>query len=432
MLPEYPSSLYPSRSHWRLYLLLFTLLILLTPLAGHYGDVNCWVDWATYMDAHGLTSGYEVKFNNYNPLYQYVLFAFGRLSHGADRIYRYRHLLKIVTLVFDFWGAIWAVRLFGWGDGNQRFILSLLFFLNIGYLYNTVAWEQVDAILGTLAFAAVVQALRGRVVSSMVFFLLAVNMKSQGIIFLPPLLLLWAPQWWRAPRQLVLGVLLAAAVQLLILLPYIIAGRVWMIRNAVASAVDYFPKVSMNCFNMWVLLLRPYDVPDATTWAGLSYKQWGLLGFLLASAVVLLPLGLRTVQQLRTRATFSLADAPLVLLSLGLIPVVFCYFNTQMHERYWHPALLLLGSYALLRQRYGLFCVFSGAYFLNLEFALKYQVPPYVLHTNILFRPEVSAVLFTIVLVGGVWQLYRHEAGLHATWQLLRQPARPSAAAVVA
>jgi Gpi18-like mannosyltransferase len=423
---------YPSRSHWRLYLLLFTLLILLTPLAGHYGDLGCWVDWATYMNAHGLTSGYEVKYNNYNPLYQYVLFGFGRLAHTTDRIYRYRHLLKIPTLLFDFWGAIWAVRFFGWGDGNQRFILSMLFFLNIGYLYNTVGWEQVDAILGTLAFAAIVQALRQRLVSSMVLFLLTINMKSQGIIFLPPLLLLWAPQWMLAPRRLVQGVLLAAAVQVLILLPYLVAGKVWMIRNAVASAVDYFPMASMNCFNMWALLLHPYDVSDTLKWAGLSYKQWGLLGFLLASAVVLLPLGLRTLQQLRARTMFSLADAPLVLLSLGLVPLVFCYFNTQMHERYWHPALLLLGSYAILRQRYVLFCVFSGAYFLNLEYALKYQLPPYVVHTTVPFRPGVIAILFTIVLVGSVWQLYRHEAGLRATWQQLRQPARPLAVSVAA
>lgn len=422
---------YPSRSHWLLYLLLFTLLILLTPLAGHYGDLAYWVAWATHMDAHGLTSGYEVATNNYNPLYQYVLFGFGRLAHGADRIYRYRHLLKIVTLVFDFWGAIWAVRFFGYGDANQRFMLSLLFLLNVGYLYNTVAWEQVDAILSALIFAALVQALRQRVLSSMVLFLLAINLKSQGIIFWPPLLLLWAPQWWLAPRRLGQGVLLGAAVQLLILLPYLVAGNVAKVGSSVFSAVDYYPMASMNCFNMWALLLHPYYVTDTAVWAGLSYKQWGLLSFLLASAVVLLPLGLHTLHKLRSRTTFGFDDAALVLLSLGLIPVVFCFFNTQMHERYWHPSLLLLGSYAILRQRYVLFGLFSGAYFLNLEYGLAYQLPPYGRHTNFLFRPEAAAILFAAVMVGSIWQLY-HEARLRTTWQLLRQPVRPAAVAAAA
>jgi Gpi18-like mannosyltransferase len=422
---------YPERSHWLLYLLLFTLLIVLTPNAGHSTDVACWVAWATHMGAHGLTSGYEVDSNNYNPLYQYVLFAFGRLVGEADRIYRYRHLLKMVTLVFDFWGAIWAVRQFGWGDGNQRFLLSLLFLLNVGYLYNTVAWEQVDAILSTLAFAAVVQALRQRTVSSMVFFLLAINMKSQGIIFLPPLLLLWAPQWWQAPRRFVLGVLLSAALELLILLPYIVAGNVMRIFHLMYDAVGYFPITSMNCYNLWVWLLNPYYVPDFNTWVGHTYKQWGLLMFCLAAAVVLLPLGLATLSKLRRRAVFGPDEYALVLLSLGLVPLVFCFFNTQMHERYWHPALLLLGSHALLTRRYFLFVLFSIAYFFNLEAVLKYQLPLENIHTMFLFRPKVVAVLFGVVLVSGTWQLYR-QAGLPAIWQSLRQPLRPQKAAALA
>ena len=61
-----------------------------------------------------------------------------------------------------------------------------------------------------------------------------------------------------------------------------------------------------------------------------------------------------------------------MLLSLGLIPLAFCFFNTQMHERYWHPALLLLGAHAILTRRYVLFGVFSLAYYLNVEGSLHY------------------------------------------------------------
>jgi len=422
---------YPLRSHWLLYLLLFTLLIVLTPQTGYSTDVSCWVAWATHMDAHGLTSGYEVDSNNYNPLYQYVLFGFGRLAHSAGHIYRYRHMLKMVTLLFDFWGAIWAVRQFGWGDSNQRFLLSLLFLFNAGYLYNTVVWEQVDAILGTLAFAAVVQALRQRTASSMVFFVLTINMKSQGIVFLPPLLLLWVPQWWQAPRRLALGLGLAAATELLLLLPYIVAGNVMKIFHMIYDVVGYFPITSMNCYNMWIWLVNPYDVPDFNTFAGHTYKQWGVLTFCLASAVVLLPLGLAALNKLRHRAVFGADDYALVLLSLGLIPLVFCFFNTQMHERYWHPALLLLGSHAILTRRYFLFMLFSLAYFLNLEASFKYQLPMGSIHTAVIFLPKVVATMFGVVLAGGTWQLYR-QANLRAIWQGLRQPLPQKQVAAVA
>ena len=412
---------YPARAHWLLYSLLFTTLVLLTPHVGNNGDVNCWVTWAAYMRNHGLTRGYEAYGNNYTPLYQYVLFAYGKLMHDIEHVHSYRHLLKIFTLLFDFGGAILAVRMFGWGDGNQRFMLSLLFLLNIGYLYNTVVWEQVDAILGTLAFVAVVQALRQRTVSSMVVFVLAINMKSQGIIFLPPLGLLWLTQWWQAPRRLSQGLLLGAAVQLLLLAPYIVAGKLPVVLKVVTDAVDYFPYVGMNCFNMWAWFLPPYGTSDALVVAGLTYKQWGLLGFLLASAIVLLPLALTTLYKLRSRSTFGPADYGQVLLSLALVSLVFCFFNTQMHERYWHPALLLLGSYAILTRRYVLFCLFSAAYFLNLEYVLMMQLPPDTKHTTVPFRPDVLATIFATVLVGSVWQLYR-ATDLRTIWQLVRQP----------
>ena len=423
---------YPSRQQWLLYLLLFALLLLITPQAGHYFDVACWIDWSTYMSAHGLTRGYEVDSNNYNPLYQYVLFGYGKLVGGdAEHIVRYRLLLKLFTLLFDFGGAIVAVRQFGWGDNNQRFLLSLLFLLNVGYLYNTVAWAQVDAILGTLVFWAVVQALRQRLVSSMVLLLLAVNMKSQGIIFLPPLLLLWVPQWALAPRRLGVALLSLAGLQLAILAPYILAGKMLEIIDFMQSAVGFYPKVSMNCYNLWALLLPDFGVLDTHVAAGLTYKQWGLLGFLVASAVVLLPVGLAALHKLRSRTLFGPADAAPVLLSLGLIPLVFCFFNTQMHERYWHPALLLLGAYGILTRRYWLFFLFSGAYYMNLEAVLRFQLPPEVVHTTVLFWPKTIAWLFAAVLVGGVWQLYQH-ARLRATWQLVLRPHQPAAAAPAA
>jgi len=431
MLPDSTALRYPSRSHWLLYLLLFTLLVLLTPHAGLEGDVMCWVSWATYMRTHGLTRGYEAYGNNYTPLYQYVLFAYGKLVGDADHIYRYRHLLKLFTLAFDFGGALLAVRKFGWGDGNQRFILSLLFLLNIGYLYNTVAWEQVDAILGTLVFAAVVQALRQRTVSSMVLCVLALNMKSQGIIFLPPLGLLWVPQWWQAPRRLGQGLLLGAAVQLLLLAPYIAAGKLAVVYGVVTSAVGYFPYASVNCFNLWAWFLPPYGTSDALRFAGLTYKQWGLASFLVAATVVLLPLALTAWHKVRSRTSFGAPDHALVLLSLALVSLVFCFFNTQMHERYWHPALLLLGSHALLTRRYFMFSLFSIAYFLNLEYVFKFQLPPDIEHSTVPFMPPVVASMFALVLATGVWQLYR-QAGLRATWQLLRQPAPPAAVAAAA
>ncbi len=418
--------LYPTRLHWLLYALLFGLLLLLTPAAGHRFDVQFWENWAKHMGAYGLGNAYTLPHNNYNPLYQYVLFGYAKLAGSPQAITTYIHCLKAVTLLFDFGGAVLAVRYFGWGDGNQRFLLSLLFLLNVGYLYNTLVWEQVDAIVSTLAFVAVVQALRQRSVSSFGWLVLALNMKTQAIILLPPLLLLWAPQWWLAPQRLAKAVGLGAVVQGVLLIPFIRSGTLPLLVGVVRDAVDYYPRASMNCYNMWVLLFSDFLVLDSHLYAGVSLKAWGLLSFCSASALILLPLGLAALHKLRTRTVFGPAEYSLVLLSLGLVPLAFCFFNTQMHERYWHPALLLLGAHALLTRRYALFGVFSLAYYLNLEAVLHY-LGTFSHYPTIIFRPKLVATLFGGVLLGGIWQLYRL-AKPYATWQLLRQPVPPTAA----
>jgi len=60
-----------------------------------------------------------------------------------------------------------------------------------------------------------------------------------------------------------------------------------------------------------------------------------------------------------------------------------------------------------------------------------YQLPPDTEHKTLLFKPKLIASIFTIVLVGSVWQLYR-EAGLRATWRRLRQPGAPTPPAALA
>ena len=194
----------------------------------------------------------------------------------------------------------------------------------------------------------------------------------------------------------------------------------------VHNAVDLYPNASLNCYNLWVLLFNDYFVLDSQVYVGLSLKAWGLLSFCSASAVILLPLAMATLHKLKHRAAFGPADYSMVLLSLGLVPIAFCFFNTQMHERYWHPALLLLGAHAILTRRYALFGVFSFAYYLNLE-AVLHTLGAFSHYPTILFRPKLVAALFGGVLLGGIWQLYRL-ASPWALWQLLRRPAHRGAA----
>ncbi|GAA4379003.1 hypothetical protein GCM10023186_16120 [Hymenobacter koreensis] len=368
---------------------------------GHRSDVGYWTDWASHMHRHGLGSIYQRSDNSYNPLYHYLLWLYGEAAGSLENIRQYRHYLKLLVLPFDVAGALLAASLVP--ERNRRFGCVLLLLLNLGYVYNTLVWQQIDAIYTFFAFAAVVAALRQRPVISLLAFVLALNTKTQAVIFLPPLLLLWLPLWFRQPITLAKAIGAAALVQLLLLAPFIwgpsgnYLGTI--IRNNL-QATSFLPTVSQNAFNFWHLLLHRPDInsiSDSVEFAGLSYRAWGLLLFCFASFLTLLPLLLLTLRQLRFRVEPPVSYPQMVLLSCGVIPILFAFFNTQMHERYWHAAILFLAAHAFLSRRYTIYVLASVAYLLNLEAILGAFHP--LGQDFLVFKPRVVALLFVGVML---------------------------------
>lgn len=407
-------------------LLLFVLLLLLVPQGGHTGDVGFWQQWADYILEHRLGDVYQLPGNNYNPLYHYVLWLYGRLLGTTEKLNHYIHWLKGLTLLFDFAGAFWAASLVS--ERSRRFGLVLLLLFNIGYLYDTLLWVQVDAIYTFFAFGAVVLAVQQRVVGSVLCFVLALAAKTQAVIFLPPLLLLWVPQWWRRPWQLVWSLGAGAGLATLVLAPFIwwswenYLPRIMEI-NATASKM--YPVLSMYACNIWYLIAPdqlPYSASDLQPFAGLTYRSWGILWFCAASAIALLPLLVTLLKGLlRPSVVAPAPDMALVLLSCGSIPLLFAFFNTQMHERYWHAAILFLAAYGFLRRDYAPYVLVSIAYFLQLEGVLRYlQLLKYGV---LLFHPQFIASIFALTILLVFFHIYRLAPWRRATAPALATPA---------
>jgi len=398
------------------YSFLFIGLRIIGGNACFQADANCWQSWSIYAVEHGLANVYSLRYNDYPPLYHYVLYSFGKLMGGNPaRIADHLHYLKIFTLLFDFGGALLVASLAP--RGRERVFLSLLLLLNVAYLYNTLVWQQVDAIYSCLCFGAIIAALQGRSVLVGLLFVLALNMKLQSVIFFPPLILILLSHWRRAPKLLVRTIGVSILLQLIILIPFIWAGdynylpRIWSI---VRGAGDRHPFISLNAFNFWHLLIWVQSlrsVSDTLCFAGFSYKHWGLLLFGMASAVVLWPLFWQALQLFIRQEVMSIVYYPLILLTCGLLPIVFSYFNTQMHERYWHASLLFLVSYGYLIKNYWLFILTSIAYFLNLE-SVSQQ---FHCQSFILYNAQFIAVVFTLVLILGIMQLYSETSKLRSS-----------------
>jgi Gpi18-like mannosyltransferase len=385
----------------RAFLLLFVfvfLSVLFPYLPGHEGDNQFWADWSWHIRVHGLRNAYGSG-TNYLPLYQWIMWLYGKLVVNPDHIGLRIGYLRCFTLAFDFAGLWFAWK---WMDRRVDPLFFLLFnLLNIAYAYNTVIWGQVDGIMTTLVLISLYYAHKQKVIVSSIFVLLAINMKLQAIIFLPVwgLLLLFALLHTRKWLSVLYALLAMAAVQTLILLPFLLQkdalAQVW---NVVTHSVDMYPRVSMNAYNFWYWISQknPWDIVDSTPLLGpFSYKSIGLLLFCLGGLIALWPL-LRTVYK-KIKGENATISKRSVWLGCALVSLLFFFVNTQMHERYCHPAFIFIALWCFDTGKYGPYIIFSLAYFLNLEGVLHFlKLGNY--HT-VIFHPRFVAVLFALVLL---------------------------------
>ncbi|RYD73424.1 MAG: hypothetical protein EOP53_20135 [Sphingobacteriales bacterium] len=389
---------------WLFSFFLYLLLIFIYPRAGHGGDLEYWIGWVKHLMANGLSQAYTGSNVNYPPGFLYILSVFGSLLDSPDKLQDKIYALRILILLFDIAGAL----LIGYLLKRQGIspLMALFLLLNFGYLYNTLIWGQVDGVHTFFAAASLTAAIYRRPVFSVALMVIALNVKFQAIIFIPLLALLLLPVMLKNLRSGFLTVLTGVAVQLILLLPFIFSGQVLQIVKVMQDSVDFYPVVSLAAFNFWNLTLEGNlgAIPDNLLYLGITYKTWGLLLFFLSSAVVLSPVLLSITSRLYISSLITTKEIAAVFLSGALIVLCFFYFNTQMHERYAHPALLFAAGYTFLRRDYFFLFVVSLACFLNQEAVLNFL--RLYDHPTVIFDGRFISGLYLISMVWGIVRLY--------------------------
>ena len=129
--------------------MLFCFLLALSPgLKGFVWDMLYWTHWSQWNAEHGMRNAYGSG-TNYTPLYLYALWIFGKVMRTPEAIAHYINYVRFFTLIAEFWG-LWFV--WKWLDKKVEYLLILLISVfNLGYIYNTLIWGQVDAISAALA-----------------------------------------------------------------------------------------------------------------------------------------------------------------------------------------------------------------------------------------------------------------------------------------
>jgi Gpi18-like mannosyltransferase len=385
------------RHAWIIFVLMFLFYAAVMPTSGLPSDVWYWRTWARFIHEYGLANIYQSN-TDYLPLYHYILWVFGKIQGTALAIENHLVNLKLITLLFDFGSAIILFTLLKQRSNNfHALALTMLFLLNIAYFFNTMIWFQVDSILAFFVLAAIYAAHSGRTVLAIVLFVLALNFKLQAIVFLPVIGLVLMPHMARSfsIRNLVLAVTAVVLLQALILLPFYLEGDLDRVWSVVTNATGRYPVISANAYNLWALFFNQMWVSDA------GYRGIGLLLFFLFSLLALWPL-LRKLVGAMMRSTELRFELEEVLLAGALCGMSFFYFNTQMHERYAHPALLLVAGYALLSRRFLAYAVLSIAYFLNMD-----QVMDHFRIKWLPYDPHFTSIIYLIGLALLFMDLYR-------------------------
>jgi Gpi18-like mannosyltransferase len=393
--------------------LLYTIYIFLLPQTGFSADIRYWREWSIYIYQNGLSQAYGSG-TNYMPLYLYVLYFYGLLQNDIEQIRANIYLLKIFTLLFDILGSFFVLKYIR--DSSKHLFFFFLLMLNFAFIYNSLIWGQVDAIFSFFVFASVYFALEKKLLISILFYLIAINLKLQAIIFIPPLVLLLLPEIinrfrWQDYLKTLGSVCL---LQFLILFPFIREGQIGLFLKVVLTSVDFYRVVSANAFNFWYLVFpgNLWKIHDYNLFWGISYKRWGNLFFFASSAAALFPLLRESFGKIKPeqQRTLSLEKKMVI---MALIPLLFFFFNTQMHERYSHPALLFLAAYCFMANKYFPFIFVYLAYFLSLERVLNF----FKLRTFdlVFFSPKFIAELYLLAIVILFYYLYKKEKSAENT-----------------
>jgi len=391
----------------------FVIAVVVVPdctTPGKY-DRRVWISWANYMLENGLQNVYKLGVD-YLPVTHYILYVYALLAGSTEAIILNINSLKLFTFAIELIGIFYVYQFIRerYKTYRQAALFCLLILLNPAFLYDSLLYGQWDGIYTTLVFMSFYYATRNRLALSILFFFIALNAKIQALVYLPLIGFVCLEHMIEKfePGKVLKAFIPMIIFQVLILLPFALTGDLLKVYHVAVNMVGRYPLISMGANNFWFFIFEnPVRELDVQGHWGLSYNSWGLLTFCLAMMVIFVPMLIYFIRKIQQKDYFGRYPVDKLLMMGILIPIVFFYFNTQMHARYAHSAILFAGCYALYTHRFLIYGLVSVAYFLNLEIASKILKGNILEYEQFFMRPRFVAFLFGIVLIMGLVNLYR-------------------------
>ncbi len=364
---------------------------------GYMVDVNCFLSWGSTMASVGPVQFYPAtSFCDYPPAYTYMLGLCSLISQAVPGIGD-----GMTRVVFRFFPALCDVLACLVLDRflhrnkpdlrpeTRRTGLLLLAFHPVTVL-NSACWGQMDSVLSLLLLLVACLAIEGKWHLAFPCYMLAVLVKPQalmlGFLGLMAAIFVWVREK-ESHRSMIRGLLGAAAVLLVIVVPFSLRQDPFWIISQYQETLSSYPYATVNTANFYYLFDGNWDkianpsVPGACLALAVLTAAYGRYLFsrgrkawqlpwiepALAWCFSLFFAGCAFLRPAWTvMGTGAMAFAFLVVLGLfirkgdirflpmmgGLLFLILYVFGIKMHERYIFPAFLLLAlAYGLQRDR---------------------------------------------------------------------------------
>ncbi|HEX6574706.1 MAG TPA: glycosyltransferase 87 family protein [Gemmatimonadaceae bacterium] len=385
--------------------------------SGYVTDTQIFEGWAERGGTYGVLSMYNRALPgplpDYPPLLLYVYSFVGWVVHAIQGSYEHTKTFAaaikapgIIADVLTFFALIKAgERLLTRHHGVLAGALFLL--LPASWLDSTI-WGQYDAIYSLLLFAAFFFIGEKRTALAGVAAGLAFAAKFQVIAFLPFLLLVAASSGWKDVRR---GLIAFTIAVIAVFLPFIVSGHTNEVVYAYTHAVGAYGVLSVDAFNIWRIVFGAdaRNLSDTVEVAGLPYRTWGALFYLVALAVTARAAWVR-LRNLEER------ERTLFVLNTGAVAAfVFFLFPTEIHERYlfaFLPLAALWGS--MSRSKIFLYIGISIVIAFNIALVLPIEsVRPIYESSGVLDR-FLAGILVVLASIAAWLMLWRTSmSGVH-------------------
>lgn len=318
---------------------------------GHDADLRLFLSWTRGLATEGLGGFFASGvFCDYPPLSVLMFLGVGQLAALWPDVFNSDELLRVVIkapacLADLAIGVLIFIEVRRWLGRPAALAGAGLFLLNPVVLYDSAVWGQVDAVYTAAVLAALALLLRQRWGWAGAVTAAGLLLKFQTIALIPLLLLeTYRRGGWRGVGHLLVGGIVVAAA---VLAPFALTDTLNdVLARSYIHVVGQYNFLSKGAYNIWPLIADAQTpdntvptwvvqatgdpreaIPTADSWLfSLTWRKISLLIYTLAVAVVL--------------SLYTLRPGPIGLYgAAALLGLAFFLFPTEMHERYFFPAL---------------------------------------------------------------------------------------------